>query len=489
MVGAAPVSGGRPDGTVAGLTSGSAQDSRSDSTAQAALTTLASVLELQSRLDRSDDVEVALEEAGRFVLNRLSAGEVIVAIAEGADRPCRTIVAVGTTGGQKDVFIRSPGSMDTESTAAVNELYRRGEGIFLPPRLRSDEYGALAIERLRKQRGSASLIGIPLVDRDGIYRGAIIVLNSEKLHDGIEPMRFLDALVGSLTERLLSIQRHRRGRWERALRGFATELASKRRVVVAGVVLLAILMMLPWTYQVSCQGVLQPTGKRYVVAPIDAPLETGRVRAGDLVASGDVLATMNAREIDIELAALQAELTRSQQQADGYLAANNAGESQMADLEARRLELQADLLRHRRESLEVKSPIDGIVVAGDLRDKGGAPLSRGQVLFEVAPLGKLFVEVAVPQSEIAFVKSSMRLKLRLHAYPDREFETSILRVEPSAQIRDDKNVFIAEAEILDPEHLLRPGMKGKVWVDAGTASLGWIMLHRPIDAVRVAMGW
>ena len=447
------------------------------------------MLELQARLDRCDDLQVAIEEAGRFVQSRLNASEVSIGIAAGKDRPCRTIVTVGRAAGQDVIIVHSPQQIDTESAAAMNELYRRSESIHLPPRSSPDEYGALAIERLRQQRGAESIVGLPLVDHDGVCWGGVLALDTGEMDDDVAPDSFLDALASPMVERLLSIQRHRRERWEVALRGFASELSSKRRMVVAAVVVLAIAMMMPWTYRVSCQGVLQPTGKRFIVAPIDAPLESGRVRSGDLVSSGDVMATMNAREIDIKLAALQAELSRSQQQADGYLAANNAGESQMAELEARRLELQADLLVHRRASLDVKSPIDGIVVAGDLRDKSGSPLSRGQVLFEVAPLGQLFVEVAIPQSEIAFVKTEMELTLRLHAYPNREFETVIHRIEPSAQIREDQNVFVAEAKIIDPDHLLRPGMRGKVWIEAGTASVGWILLHRPIDAVRVAMGW
>lgn len=480
---ASPLAGVTPHTGVA------AEVETTEPVSKAALRTLASVIELQSRLDRCDDLEAGLETVGRFILSRLNATEVVVAVTDGPALPCRMVVAVHKPADSEDIFVRSPHDADTESTAAANEIYRRGEEIHLPPRSTSDEYGALAIERFRKQRNAATLLGIPLVDRDGVAYGAALVLDAGVMEDGIAPMRFMETLSSPIAERLLSISRNRRGRCERALRGFTTEIASKRRAVVAAIVAIAIVMMLPWTYRVSCNGVLQPTGKRYVVAPIDAPLEQGRVRAGDLVTSDQVLATMNAREIDIELAALQAELSRSHQQADGYLAANNTGESQLAELEARRLELQADLLRHRRASLEVRSPIDGIVVAGDLRDKRGAPLSRGQVLYEVAPLGKLYVEVAIPQSSIAHVDTEMSLSLRLHAYPDREFETRIQRIEPSAQIRDEQNVFLAEAEVLDPDQLLRPGMRGKVWIDAGTASVGWILLHRPIDAVRVATGW
>ncbi len=45
-----------------------------------------------------------------------------------------------------------------------------------------------------------------------------------------------------------------------------------------------------------------------------------------------------------------------------------------------------DLIVDRLGNLEVASPIDGVVISGDLEKYTGAPVERGPGLLEVAPL-------------------------------------------------------------------------------------------------------
>ena len=130
-----------------------------------------------------------------------------------------------------------------------------------------------------------------------------------------------------------------------------------------------------------------------------------------------------------------------------------------------------------------------MVVAGDLKRVKGAPLTTGQSLFEIAPLQEMIIEASVKDDQIAYVHKDQSAQLRLNAYPDRNWDTTIGIVNPRSEIRDEENVFIAECRLANDEQLLRPGMKGTLKIGCGRRALGWILFHRPIEAVSQWFWW
>ena len=77
------------------------------------------------------------------------------------------------------------------------------------------------------------------------------------------------------------------------------------------------------------------------------------------------------------------------------------------------------MLEHRSENLEVRSPIDGIVIGGDLKRAEGVPVQVGQTLFEVAPLASMDVEIEIPGGEIALLKGGLPVQVVLDAFPGK----------------------------------------------------------------------
>ena len=125
---------------------------------------------------------------------------------------------------------------------------------------------------------------------------------------------------------------------------------------------------------------------------------------GDKVAAGDILVAMDNRELKLK----QAELTASRDQAlkKRDRAMNGAegkdfSAAQVAAFEADGIAQELALVERKLSMLEVKAPIAGVVVSGDLRRAEGQPIRQGQVLFEVAPLDAMLVEVDVPDREFS----------------------------------------------------------------------------------------
>ncbi|MCA9054116.1 MAG: HlyD family secretion protein, partial [Planctomycetaceae bacterium] len=107
---------------------------------------------------------------------------------------------------------------------------------------------------------------------------------------------------------------------------------------------------------------------------------------------------------------------------------------------------------------------------------------------ELAPLGQLVVELAIPERDITFTGEGQPVEFWLDSRPDRPWLGTIQRVHPRSEIRDAENVFIAEVSVDNAEGWLRPGMSGTARVDVGTCRLGWRMFHRVWEETRIWFG-
>ena len=111
--------------------------------------------------------------------------------------------------------------------------------------------------------------------------------------------------------------------------------------------------------------------------------------------------------------------------------------------------------------LDVTSPIDGVVISGELDKFVGAPLERGQGLLEIAPMAEMRIEVQIPDYEIGYVKPGTKTAVKLDAVGGPSMHLRIEDIFPSAELRDDQNVFIGQIRVENTDGTLRPGMLGE----------------------------
>jgi multidrug efflux pump subunit AcrA (membrane-fusion protein) len=253
--------------------------------------------------------------------------------------------------------------------------------------------------------------------------------------------------------------------------------------------LLAALLAWQRPHKIDCECQLQPIVRRFVAAPFDGTLEESLVKPGDVVAEGDVLAQMDGRETRLELSALEAEFAQARKAWEVSLSIDDIHEAQQAKLEMKRLELKIEILRQQQQDLQIRSPLRGFVVSGDLEDCEGAPLKVGQSLFEIAPTERMKVEVVIPEAEIAYVRAGMETRIRLDAYPRQPLSAKLTHIVPRAEARDDAFVFVAEAELDNAGELLRPGMNGRATLIGNRRPLAWLLFHKPCESLLMLLGW
>lgn len=275
--------------------------------------------------------------------------------------------------------------------------------------------------------------------------------------------------------------------WNRLKRSFAKHRA-KAKTYVGTLLAVGVVGLIPWPYQISCDVVCEPVLRRYIAAPFDAILLQSNVKAGEQVQAGQVLASLDGGELRTELASLRARLAQSDQRQLAALASGDHSSAESERLEVEQLQREIELYETRQEKLDIRSPIDGVIVTGDLERVAGAPLSVGQSLYEIACLDRLIAEVAVPEDVVAGVRRDMPVRVVLDAAPGMAQKSQILNVHLRNEIRDNASVFIAEAELSNPDQLLRPGMSGTANIHAGYRPLGWVLFHRPYYALRSWLG-
>ena len=260
----------------------------------------------------------------------------------------------------------------------------------------------------------------------------------------------------------------------------------KTKVIASCALLICGILAIPWPIKIACHSEMQPVLRRFVAAPHDGILEAALVESGAIVQQGQLLARLDGRQIRIELASRKAELNSQRKQRDSALAVQDVAKSQIASLEMKRLEAEIDLLDQRLENLVITSPIDGVVLNGDLEKAEGAPLSMGQNLFEISPLDELLAEIAIPESEIQYVQEQMQVAVKLDAYPFEKWTGTIEKIHPRAEIVDDQSVFIAEVRMANDKGLIKPGMKGSASIRGDRYPLAWALVRRPWEQIR---GW
>jgi len=441
------------------------------------------LLELITRLAGSRN----LQDACAVLVNDLCAEygwqRVAVALSRGKDAHCRVAAISGVA--QFDSHSEYARTLE----AALNESVLRDALLIWPP-LGQSASPSLTHQKLSTIANAECVVSCPLKNDAGQVLGAWLFLGPREfaeLPEQIEPITAAAKPVGLC---LHLLHRAARGPIARAVQTLLSHgRLLHRKSLVAGACLLAAVLAVPWPYKIGSECRIEPVTRRMIAAPFEGRLEKSLVAPGDVVAPGQVVARMDGREIRWERAGLEAELNSASKKRDSALAIQNAAAAQLAKLDMERLELKIRLLDHRAENLEIKSPIGGIVTSGDLEKAEGAPVTTGATLFEIAPLDKMIAEVAVPEAEIAHVRTGQSVRIRLDAYPSRDWSATLDRIQPRAEIRDRANVFVAELTVDNSDELLRPGMKGQAKITGPRRSLAWILFHRAWESVALAVGW
>lgn len=391
--------------------------------------------------------------------------------------------------------------------AAMDEAHDQRVTIALPDEKGPDGEGpdeaaekgarrAIAIQhaRLSSLLGSAAIASVPFDDR-GI---AVGVLTVERDADGAPFDRrelLFCATAAALVAPTFALRRREArlisGRIRAKAMDGAKALFGPRRPLakalgIGALLLLAFLFLPVALFRVSADSALEGRVQRAAAAPFSGFIASSSARAGDVVRQGQVLATLDDRDLRLDHARSQSEVRQLDRQYRQALAQHQRAEMNLYGAQLRQAEAELRLIDYKLGRVNIVAPLAGVLVSGDVSQLVGSPVEEGKILFEVAPLDNFRVALNVDEGDISYLKLGQRGRFAPTGLAGRTVSFTVTKLTSVTANTDGKNSFRVEAE-LDPDarEILRPGMEGVAKVEIDRRSRFWIWTRGARDWLRL----
>ena len=436
------------------------------------LVSLAALVELVSKIES----KATVAEAGQVIANELVRHLPCDHVAVGAVKSGR--IRMLAISGTDELKANSEAYQQNET--ALNECWIRNELGCWPSEEKANRHLLLAHRQLAQANNYQSVTSLPIETPEEEVVGAVLLAGTNLPPDDPRLTNFVRAAAPRLASALAVVDRAEKSKLWQSLDYCIQQMRTRKGRLWGGVLAaIACIMMVPFPYRIRCSCVLDATERRYAVAPFDGIVKKGHVEPGDLVKSGALLASMDGQQLRYRMASVAADLAKAKKQSDIDLTKGDIPASLVAKLEAESLDAEKTQLEIREKRIEISSPIDGMVLSGSLEHAQGASVTTGQVLYEIGPLDRLTIEVPIPADEIGHVEVGQKVRVWVKGFESKPLVATIEKIAPRSELREAMNVFVAEATIDNPGSRYRPGMKGRVRIDAASHTLAWNLFHKP----------
>ncbi len=426
---------------------------------------------------------VATELASRLDCERVYVG----LLEDGAPR----VVAVSHTAhfDKRATLIRTV-------EAALAEAIDQREVIAWPA-VRSDAGARVPVvtrahAELAAQTGAGAVVSLPLLAGGRPVGGIALERARGQTVDAdfLEVSGSIARLLGPLVAVRIEAEMGAAGRLRRTAAASLEKLVGPGhpfvKLATAALVVLALgAALVTGTHRVTATTVVEGEVQRAVSAPFNGYLREVLVRPGDRVAKGAPLARIDDRDLKLEQTRVRGERAQLDRQQREAMAGSDRAALVVLAAQVEQAEAKLAMVDEQLARAELKAPFDGVVLTGDLTQTLGAPLERGQVLMELAPLDSYRLVLQVDERDVNRVQVGARGTLALAAMPGERLEFTVNRLTPVNVAREGRNYFRVEAALDRPHERLRPGMEGVGKIVAGERNLLWIWAHPLLDWARM----
>lgn len=377
--------------------------------------------------------------------------------------------------------------------AAMEEAFDQQVTIVFPTPRGVSPKATLAHARLADLSGSAAVCTVLIAEKNRVL-GAITL----ERRGGFDPvaMRLAEDVaifVGPVLELKLRVDAPIGSRLLHAVsargkRLMAPELSIGKLIVLTAIVGMAFAAWWPSPFRVVAPARVEGAVQRVVAAPIEGFLRDVHVRPGEQVKAGQILATLEDRDLGLDSAKWESEIAQLEKQYREALSKDEAAQIVVAKAKLDQAHTQLDLTTRQIERTRLRAPFDGVLISGDLMQIIGSPVKRGQELLTVTPENAFRVTVEVDEQDIGAVQTGQRGRVMFASMSDRPMDAEIHRIAPLATARDGRNFFEVEMRpegaIAADVNALRPGLQGVAKIDIETRSLLSIWVYRAGNWLR-----
>jgi RND family efflux transporter MFP subunit len=394
------------------------------------------------------------------------------------------------TFGQKTNLIRAvEAAMDEAADQLATTVY--------PPRKGGSFQVTRAHAELAAQHGDGAICTVPLTISEKVLGAVVLEMPAGVDLDArtVELCEYAALLLGPV----LDVKR-KEDRWlsqkaADSMTSWGRNLVGPRHVALKISVAVAVLVILFFAfvegdYRVTADAALEGTVQRAVTAALPGFILEARARAGDVVRNGDLIARLDDRDVQLERTKLVSQRAQRESEYGQALAGHERSRAQVLQAQLAQVDAQIALAEEQLSRTRLVAPFDALIVKGDLTQSLGAPVERGAVLFEVAPLDVYRIILKVDERDITDIKVGQAGHLVLTSMPQDSIPMEVKKITPVSVADQGRNFFRVEAVAKVAGVNLRPGMEGVGKIEVEERKLFWIFTHKLVHWVRMwAWSW
>jgi len=239
----------------------------------------------------------------------------------------------------------------------------------------------------------------------------------------------------------------------------------------------------------SASGVMQPILTFSVKSKAWGEIIEMPVQTGDEVRKGQLLARVDPRIPQQNLAQARAALDKARAQLETATGQLKRSEALYQSKAISETEYESSKLAHAIAQAAVVNAGAGLQTANDAMDDtqvrapiagsilylqallgtviSSPTLGGGTVILRMANLDTVQDSAMVTETDIGRVQPGLPVTITVDAFPNRTFDGTVLKIGPQAQVVQNVTSFPVFVNIPNPGHLLRPGMNTEVRIHTG----------------------
>jgi multidrug resistance efflux pump len=361
---------------------------------------------------------------------------------------------------------------------AMEEAFDQRATMLVTPETSGDGQVNIAHRQLLKDHQIDSVCTIPMIHNETVV-GAITLegLSGNNIDD--KALRFCEQvalLLGPI------VRLKNQAKQNRSIK--STLLGGKRSVKVAGVFFVAAILssfVIEGRYEITASAQVESQKKQLVSASQNGFVESVRVRPGDKVETGQVLATLDSRDLLLEKKKWEGKKTQYIKAYNNALGTHDRVQINVLRAQLDQAAAQISLLDNQLERLTLTASIDGVILSGDLAQSLGAPVKRGDVLYEIATLDNYQLNLEVDERNVVDLQLGQQGFVLLSSLPKTPLPFRINKITPVASTHSGRNYFQVKAALEGNAERVSSGMTGIAKIEVDSRPLMWIWFHSAYD--------